>query len=150
MTSSGSFWKTEEIPNMAIGYEREEGTDQLKNNYKFYPPRGSPAGGGYSTVEDLIRFANALLSHKLLNAEYTDLVTTGKVDVQDSVRYAYGFEDHFENGVHWFGHNGGSPGVNSALRIYPISGYIIVVLGNFDPPSAQRVAEFIGARLPAK
>jgi CubicO group peptidase (beta-lactamase class C family) len=125
MTSSGSYWKTEEISNMAIGYTRLENSD-LKNNYTFLPMRGSPAGGGYSTVEDLIRFANALLSHKLLNADYTDLVTTGKVHEQDSTKYAYGFEDHFKDGIRWFGHDGGAPGINSSLKIYPISGYIVM------------------------
>ncbi len=149
MTSSGSYWKTEEIPNMAIGYTRMEGSD-LKNNYTFLPMRGSPAGGGYSTVEDLVRFANALLSHKLLNADYTDLVTTGKFDTKESTRYAYGFEDHLENGVRWFGHSGGAPGINSTLRIYTRTGYIIAVMGNFDSPAADRVAGFIGTRLPAK
>lgn len=149
MTSSGSYWKTEEIPNMAIGYTRSENSD-LKNNYTFLPMRGSPAGGGYSTVEDLVRFANALLSYKLLNADYTNLVTAGKIDEQDNTKYAYGFEDNFENGVRWFGHNGGAPGINSALKIYPISGYIIAVMGNLDSPAASRVADFIGARLPAK
>lgn len=149
MTSSGSYWKTEEIPNMAIGYTRAEGSD-LKNNYRFLPMRGSPAGGGYSTVEDLVRFANALLSHKLLNADYTDLVTTGKIDTKGSTQYAYGFEDHFENGVRWFGHSGGAPGINSSLKICPLSGYVIAVMGNFDPPAADRVAGFIEARLPAK
>jgi CubicO group peptidase (beta-lactamase class C family) len=149
MTSSGSYWKTEEIPNMAIGYTRKDGSD-LKNNYAFLPMRGSSAGGGYSTVEDLVGFAKALLSHKLLNADYTDLVTTGKVDTQDSTQYAYGFEDHLENGVRWFGHSGGAPGINSTLRIYPRSGYIIAVMGNFDSPAADRIAGFIGARLPAK
>lgn len=149
MTSSGSYWKTEEIPNMAIGYTRMDGSD-LKSNYAFLPMRGSPAGGGYSTVEDLVRFARALLSHKLLNADYTDLITTGKIDTQGSTQYAYGFEDHLENGVRWFGHSGGAPGINSTLRIYPKSGYIIAVMGNFDSPAADRIAEFIGARLPAK
>ncbi len=148
MTSSGSYWKTEETPNMAIGYTLVD--DHLENNYKFLPMRGSPAGGGYSTVEDLVCFAKALVSHALLTDEYTDLVTEGKVDMSRGGRYAYGFVDRFEEGVRWFGHGGGAPGINSALRIYPESGYVIVVMTNCDPCAADhadRVTGFIGARL---
>jgi Beta-lactamase len=83
-------------------------------------------------------------------ADYTNLVTTGKIDTQDRTHYAYGFEDNLESGVRWFGHSGGAPGINSTLRIYLRSGYIIAVMGNFDPPAADRIAGFIGARLPAE
>jgi hypothetical protein len=34
--------------------------------------------------------------------------------------------------------------------MFPDSGYVVVVLGNLDPPSALRVSDFISARLPAK
>ena len=67
------------VPNRSIGYTRFGG-DELKPNADTLPYRGSSAGGGYSTVEDLLRFATALQTHKLLNAQYTDLLTTGKVE----------------------------------------------------------------------
>jgi hypothetical protein len=34
--------------------------------------------------------------------------------------------------------------------IYPQSGYVVAVLANLDPPAAQRIASFIGNRLPEK
>ena len=43
-----------------------------------------------------------------------------------------------EEGSHWFGHTGRQAGINGELRIYPESGYVIVVAGNFAPPSASR------------
>jgi hypothetical protein len=42
------------------------------------------------------------------------------------------------------------PGMNGMLRIYPTSGYVVAVLANLDPPSAQEIAVFIGDRLPPK
>jgi D-alanyl-D-alanine carboxypeptidase len=51
-------------------------------------------------------------------------------------------------GVRWFGHGGGAPGMNGDLKIYTQSGYVIAVLANMDPPAAGRVSEFINARLP--
>ena len=91
----------------STGYVRAEGGG-FRPNTATLPPRGSPAGGGYSTVQDLLRFANALLGHKLLNAEYTELVTSGKVATGNGAgKYAYGFGDTMEGGVRWFGHGGG-------------------------------------------
>lgn len=62
-------------------------------NTDTLPYRGTSAGGGYSTVEDLARFADALLSHKLLGPDATKLLITGKVKARPGARYAYGFED---------------------------------------------------------
>lgn len=113
------------------------------------PYRGTSAGGGYSTVGDLLRFANALNSYRLLQPYYTDLLLTGKVDTtkRDS-RYAYGFEDsRTPDGVRFVGHGGGGPGQNAVLSIFPDSGYAVVVLANLDPPAAEEVERFIRARL---
>jgi D-alanyl-D-alanine carboxypeptidase len=100
-------------------------------------------------VEDLQRFAGALLSHKLLSAEYTDLLTTGKVATPRGGKYAFGFfDDGGETGARHFGHGGGAPGMNGDLQIYPQSGYVIAVLSNLDPPAASRVSDFIANRLP--
>jgi hypothetical protein len=38
--------------------------------------------------------------------------------------------------------------MNGDLRIYPKSGFVIAVLANVDPPAAQRVTEYLDARLP--
>jgi D-alanyl-D-alanine carboxypeptidase len=75
------------------------------------PMRCTSAGGGYSTVGDMVRFANALMKHKLLNTENTELLITGKVDLRGGgAKYAYGFEDSRQNGVGSLGHGGGAPG----------------------------------------
>ena len=149
MKDTGSYLKTAPVASRAIGYTREDPSGAVKPNDDSLPARGSPAGGGYSTAQDLLRFAQALLQHKLLNAEYTELATTGKVEAPGG-KYAYGFEDNREDGVRMIGHNGGAPGVNAELNIYPESGYVVIILSNLDPPSAGHLAQFIGARLPAK
>jgi hypothetical protein len=47
-----------------------------------------------------------------------------------------------------FGIAGGAPGLNSALEWNPKSGYVVVVMSNFDPPTAERVARQIRSWLP--
>jgi hypothetical protein len=43
----------------------------------------NPSGGAYSTVGDMIKFANALTSHKLLTPTLTDTVLAGKLRPPD-------------------------------------------------------------------
>ena len=95
-----------------------------------------------------MKFATALQNHKLLNAQYTEMLTTGKVDTPMGSKYAYGFMDTMVNGTRCFGHGGGAPGMNGELKICPGPGYVIAVLANTDPPGASRVADFITNRLP--
>lgn len=148
MTASASEPENQVVAERSIGYTRF-GAPSLRPNTDTLPYRGTSAGGGYSTVEDLLRFATALQSHKLLNAEYTEMLTTGKVDTPRG-RYAYGFQDMMVNGARCYGHGGGAPGMNGELRICPGPGYVIAVLANLDPPAASRVADFTTNRLPEK
>ena len=134
--------------DLAKGYTKLLGKT-TEENYAWLPPRGEPAGGGYSTVEDLIRFATALTGHKLLDEKHTALLTTPKPGVPDQ-GYGYGFLLSREGSMRSFGRHGGGPGINSDLKIIPDAGYVIAVMGNLDPPAALRVANFAAARLPLK
>ncbi|HTX60591.1 MAG TPA: serine hydrolase domain-containing protein, partial [Verrucomicrobiae bacterium] len=146
MTSTGSEPEDRAVPNRSIGYTENE-TGKLVPNTGTLPYRGSSAGGGYSTVGDLLSFANALQQNKLLDARYTQLLTTGKVDTPGGGQYAYGFGDRTINGVRCFGHNGGAPGMSGDLEICPGPGYVVAVLANLDPPAGD-LSGFVLARLP--
>jgi CubicO group peptidase (beta-lactamase class C family) len=149
MTRSGSLPEDQAVPDRSIGYTKPAGTTAWVPNTDTLPYRGTSAGGGYSTVEDLARFAHALLSHKLLSADSTRQLTTGKVKAGPGAKYAYGFEDARDaDGNGWVGHGGGAPGINGDLKIYPKSGYVVAVLANIDPPAAQRISEYLDPRLP--
>lgn len=148
MTATGSEPEDTSVPDRSVGYTKMD-SPQWKPNTDTLPYRGTSAGGGYSTVEDLARFAAALEQHKLLNAHYTELLTTGKPGTPDN-SYAFGFGDHKINGIRCFGHGGGAPGMNGQLEICPSDGYVVAVLANEDPPAAGRMADFIASRLPEK
>jgi D-alanyl-D-alanine carboxypeptidase len=150
MTLTASLAEDQTVPDRSVGYTKFGGGETWKPNTDTLPYRGTSAGGGYSTVEDLLRFANALQNHKLLDPQHTDLLTTGKVDLPGRGKYAYGFGDSAVGTVRCFGHGGGAPGMNGDLQICPQSGYVIAVLANLDPPAAQRISEFIANRLPEK
>jgi CubicO group peptidase (beta-lactamase class C family) len=149
MTGTASEPEEQMVADRSLGYTRF-GSGTLRPNTNTLPYRGTSAGGGYSTVEDLLKFATALQTHKLLNAQYTEMLTTGKVDTPMGGKYAFGFQDAMINGARCFGHGGGAPGMNGELKICPGPGYVIAVLANIDPPGASRVADFITNRLPVK
>jgi CubicO group peptidase (beta-lactamase class C family) len=148
MTSTSSPMEDKATePNRSVGYMKDP-KGAWTPNTDTLPIRATSAGGGDSTVKDLLAFANALASHKLLSAETTKLLTTGKVAMgpNASVKYAYGFMESVADGRRCVGHGGGAPGQNGQLTICD-DGYTIVVLSNFDPPAAQIVEKFVLARL---
>jgi CubicO group peptidase (beta-lactamase class C family) len=139
MKNTDAYQITDATPNLAMGYtslgrDDRPASGPRRDNADSRPNRGGPAGGGYSTVEDLLRFATALRDHKLLNAKSTELITTGKVDAMRGSKYGYGFGEQQMNGYRIYGHNGGSPGIASDLSIIPEPGYVAVVMTNYDPP----------------
>jgi len=155
MTETGFYEPGKETPNLAIGYSRMspdgKKMEEARDNTDMREVKGGPAGGGYSTVGDLVKFHTALRSYKLLNEEYTKLVTTGKVDAAGPIgRYGYGFGDKVFEGKHIVGHNGGSPGISANFEMYPELGYTAVILMNTDPPAMMPVIMGIRQRIPAK
>jgi D-alanyl-D-alanine carboxypeptidase len=152
MTRSGSLPENRAVAGLSVGYTKPPGATAWIPNTDTLPYRGTSAGGGYSTVQDLARFAHALLSHKLLDPDTTRLLVTGKEDASPGPlggRYAYGFEDARDSsGNGWVGHGGGAPGMNGDLRIYPKSGYVVAALANIDPPAAQRISDYLDPLLP--
>jgi len=150
MTSTDSSPEEQTVTKRSVGYMKDRASEAWKSNADTLPYRGTSAGGGYSTVEDLQKFAQALKESKLLDAKHTEMLTTGKAETGGGDKYAYGFMDRTSGGVRSYGHGGGAPGMNGELAIYPGSGYVVAVLANLDPPSAQRIASFVGNRLPEK
>jgi CubicO group peptidase (beta-lactamase class C family) len=112
------------------------------------PYRGTPAGGGYSTVGDMLKFGNALTTGRLLDAAHLKALTTGGIKGPDGTFYRYDFGGRTAEGVKFIGHAGGAPGMNGELRVFPDDGYTVIVLANRDPPAASLAASFISERLP--
>ena len=149
MTRSGSQPEARAVSDRSIGYTKPPGTTTWVPNTDTLPYRGTSAGGGYSTVGDLARFAHALLSHKLLGPDSTRRLLAGKTatSLGPAGSYAYGFFDA-RSADGWVGHGGGAQGMNGDLRIYPKSGYVAAALANLDPPAADQITEHLDRRLP--
>ncbi len=117
-------------PNLAVGYEKHYGEDGIsfRNNLFEHVMRGGPQGGGYSTVEDLLKFDVALRSNKLVGAESVKLLLSAKPELK-SPRYGYGFAIDDEEKI--AGHGGGFIGINSNLDMFLGSGWTAAVMSNY-------------------
>ncbi len=150
MVNSDSYQLDYVNPNLAVGYEKEfadDGTKRYRNNIFMHVIRGGPAGGGYSTVEDLQRFADALFAGKLVSKASVELLTTPKPEL-NSPRYGYGFGA--EAGSEIVGHSGGFPGISSNLDIFKKSGYVAVVQSNYgggSMPVVEKIRGLVKARI---
>jgi D-alanyl-D-alanine carboxypeptidase len=154
MNDTGFYEPGKEIPNLAIGYTKMspdgQPQEQMRDNNGAREVRGGPAGGGFSTASDLVKFHQALYGSKLLDKAHTEIITTGKVDGPRGMKYGYGFGDINVGGKRSVGHNGGFPGIAANFEMFPDSGYTAVVLMNTDPPALMPVAKAIRDRIPAK
>ena len=124
----------------AIGYTR--GANGLEPNTARLPWSGTSAGGGYSTVNDLDLFAQALESGKLLQPALLKEATHGGLQNPD---YGLGFYVLPNGG---YGHGGGQSGINGEMHILPRSGYVLVALANRDPRMASDMVDRITSILP--
>ncbi|MEP7157471.1 MAG: serine hydrolase domain-containing protein [Betaproteobacteria bacterium] len=141
MTATASLPENEKVAKRSMGYMKEGG--KWVANTDTLPWRGTSAGGGYSTAGDLLRFAEALQSGKLVSKPLLAEATRNQAD-----RYGFGFGVRADGKWQSYGHGGGAPGMNGELRIIPQQGYVLVALSNLDPPAASRVLDFVGNRLP--
>jgi D-alanyl-D-alanine carboxypeptidase len=123
-------------PKQAIGYTSmsESGADSPGSprhpNLALMPARGSSAGSAQSTVADLFSYSQALAAGKLVST-----TTLATLDI------------HPEG----MGIAGGAPGLNAALdtgvKGSGAASYAVVVLSNFDPPSAEQVSKEVRSLL---
>jgi D-alanyl-D-alanine carboxypeptidase len=143
MTSTGSLPESVHVPGRAVGYMRTAPGGAWVPNTDTLPWRGTAAGGGYSTVGDLLRFAQALGSGRLIS---TAMLAEATRPHQE--QYGYGLGVQGEGRLRSWGHGGGAPGQNGELRVYPQLGYVVVALSNLDPPAASDLVDFFALRMP--
>ena len=145
MNNSDCYDISTVVDNLAVGYTKGapmgRSFDVWHNNILLHPAMGGPAGGGYSTVEDLLKFDIALRSNILLDADHFNNMTTGKVARDEQTQYAYLFQEKFVNGHRVIGHSGGAGGINSHLSMYMDLGYTVAIMSNYDPPAAMNIAK---------
>jgi D-alanyl-D-alanine carboxypeptidase len=128
MENTDHFMADMPAENLASGYTRtwdgeEHPNEPRRNNIYTRPARGSSAGGGYSTADDLLRLTIALKADGLSAPETSKLFA-------GNMAFA-----------------GGAPGINAYVETIATTDCTVVVLSNYDPPAAMKTGEKIGRLL---
>jgi CubicO group peptidase (beta-lactamase class C family)/outer membrane lipoprotein-sorting protein len=131
------FDRNRTLPNVAMGYEKgqEEGKTFWRKTAFAGKIDASPSGGGFSTLEDLLKFAEALRSDLLISSESKELLMSIKPRLS-AMDYGYGF--WIENSRTFgrvVGHGGTAPGVSANFRMFVDKGYTMIILSNFSEAS---------------
>ncbi len=146
MTNSGSFELDSVTANLASGYLKRMHSDQWVDSIYARAIKGSPAGGGFSSVEDLYQFAIALTEFRLLGKKLTEDAYTEKTQYNSAFWYGYGFSVSGEENNRVVGHGGAYLGVDSRLDIHLDSGFVVVILANQSDvvaPVRRKINELI-------
>ena len=133
----------EPVKNLAMGYyyspESPYGWHENAFAHLF---RGGPAGGGFSTVGDMLRFARALRGGKLVSASSLKALWTDRPPND----YGEGFEVTQTAAGKVVGHSGVFGGISSRLNIYLDKGCVVIALSNIDngaPSLTEAIADEI-------
>mgnify|MGYP003645700129 CR=1 FL=1 len=151
MTSSGFDSQEDVTEKLATGYFRDGAfASSWKANWITLPFKGSPAGGGYSTNGDLLRFASALRDGRLVGTATLQKMFDDGVPVGPGT-YAAGFGERLSSGRHIRGHAGGAPGMNANLAMVWETGATVAVTSNQGDTStamllSERIADLLASQ----
>ncbi len=141
MTNTDCYELDKANHKLAVGYDKDIGPDGAitwRNNLYLHVIRGGPAGGGFSTVEDLFRFDQALRAEKLVSRASLDQLWRTYPELADE-RYGLGFFVERGSVGAIVGHSGGFNGISAVLTMYLDAGYTIAVMSNLGGGAATVV-----------
>ena len=138
------------VPNRARGYGRDRSgrvinTDFVDTSNKI------PGGGLLSTAEDLVRFALAVQSGKLLNEEMRTSMWTSQTLLDGTTTdYGLGWSIMQKSPI-VVGHGGGQAGATAMLLVDPGRNIVVAVLCNMEQargltPFAEQILQLLSIR----
>lgn len=126
--SSAGFPDLDHLQGVATGYTTYLGEERdLASNVESLPWRGSPAGGGVASANDMLKFFRALRSGRLLSAQMLTLATTAG----DTPWYGMGFVVNSGDNPSW-GHGGMSYGMDVAAHFHPSIDTVFICMASRD------------------
>ena len=129
------------LSKRAAGYDKRFDESYVNTAY-LDMTQPYAAGSLYSTIEDLYRWDQALLTEKILSAKSKErMFTPGLSD------YGYGWRITKKDGVTTIAHGGGINGFNTLLTRIPDSKRVVILLNNTGPAPLQTMTDSIRAIL---
>lgn len=127
------------IPHRAAGY-RKQGK-KLLNDFAVDVSNKIPGGGWCSTAGDLVRFAGALNTGKLLSSQTLETMWTARTTVNgDATNVGYGCFIDMVDDDRLISHSGGQPKVSTFLVFSPAKKVAVAVMCNLRESSPKPLA----------
>jgi CubicO group peptidase (beta-lactamase class C family) len=137
MTDTGYDWSEPLLPRRAAGYTRRGDTWVNARFLDMQQPYS--AGSLYSTVEDLLKWDQALYTDRVLPEPARTAMFTPFKD-----NYAYGWTiqppERATSGTLQVGHGGGINGFSTMISRVPADRIAVIVLSNVDNVNAGNIA----------
>jgi serine beta-lactamase-like protein LACTB len=150
MTHSGTDDLYAIIPHRARGY-RLSADKQLENCSLADTSNKIPGGGMISTAGDLVSFALALNSGKLVSAKTRDMMFTPQhLSGGAASHYGIGWGAGEFEGRRVVSHGGGQQGISTFLMLFPDEGLAIAVMLNREHAPAGDIANKVAAVMGGK
>jgi CubicO group peptidase (beta-lactamase class C family) len=134
MASTGYF-ELDRLPsNCANNYIYCESANSYRTNIYSVDAKGTGAGGAFITTEDISRFWEALIHHRLLSKKMTEQMFQVHSEDGEGSYYGYGIWIHkdkntLENILYFQGQD---PGVSFISEYHPMKNMLITLVSNFE------------------
>lgn len=139
MSNTGYDWSSTVLPGRASGYARR-GQSGYANAEYIHMSIPHAAGAMYSTVEDFVKWDQALYGDTLLKPASREAMFTPAKD-----NYAYGWIVRDVAGRKTVSHGGGINGFNTAFTRYPGEKLMVVAFSNVEGTRVGPVASDLAA-----
>lgn len=128
------------VKSRAFGYRQEGGQFIFSDQSLTSAVLGD--GGIYSSVEDLLKWDQALYTEKLVNKTTLDLAfTAGLLPEGKSLEYGFGWRiDQYHNQPRLW-HTGSTSGFRNVIQRYPEARFTVIILTNRAEPDVQALAD---------
>ncbi len=137
------------LTNTYFDYLKIRSDNEIPNGYMFsatnkreridYEKTPSPAGSAFATADDLLKFEHSFLYDNKLLDDSMKVIIANRFKKNESKTWS----EFLSDASYTNAYAGGAPGRNSVVFSQPASGYVIVVLSNYDEPIAEQVGKNI-------
>ncbi|WP_299125991.1 serine hydrolase domain-containing protein [uncultured Winogradskyella sp.] len=138
MTNTGIEKPEVKRKNASSIYQRDR-KGEIKESKTNNLTNRVPAGGFYSTVNDIIKFGNAIINHTLINEETYDFMV--QHHSLEKVNNGYGFGFFLYGGKekesNIIGHSGSQRGSSTQFFVIPSLKTVIIVMANTSGASRE-------------
>ena len=146
MTTLQPDYQWKDIPHRTIGYKRDRQTKEIVRSTDTDVSWKLGGGGLMSNIDDLARFAEAMINTELVSKETQEMIfTVQKNNAGQDTRYGLGFRLSGEGEDLQVSHSGSQEKTKTHMAFYPRRRTGVVVMCNSEQ---ARPAGFVSKLLP--